>query len=986
MMLSGTARNRSGKWESRLLFLGIIVMVILSIWFVWKGQKTQPAFVAAPGAIYCDAERVVDGLFVSNEQVFASGNWQTDEVSHSGDYACKIPVGNGLQYALTTTWGGVKAGQIWQISIWHLRQPSSSAKLVVKATDNSALYAETAVAVRREGNWEQYQITLRIPSQGVPVSLQAYVYSDGRKVHFFDDFSIEQTRLLAAREGKIPHLYFQVEPREMSQLERKRSEALTKGVLIKGNDDWVNAQMRDSTAVFSVKMRLKGDWTDHLEGDKWSFRIATKKDVSWNRLKVFSVHTPSTRYHLHEWLLHQFWKREGILTTYYDFVLLSLNEKELGVYALEEHFEKQLLERQHRREGPIIRLSEAGFWEGISRQLDNHGYQRQDALLSVMDRKNADVTAFNEKALKKDTTLNYSWKMAAALLSAFQKGNLDVTKIFDIDKLAKYYAIADIFNAAHALTWHNQRFYYNPILGRLEPIGYDGFGGRPERRYRLLGEGGASDNNPYFHQLLANKAFLTLYYRYMYKYSDPEYFGQFIAAVSPGWETLLPLIQSEFPTYQYQLDDFSEEAAYVHSLLLPFDDFSVKATRISNEDSLYLSNRHHLALQVVGFGMQRDKIRETADIWLSGQPSRRYLRRIQRDKKIDGIFQNPYLYQEVEKNQSPLYNVKVAAPPWTKYVYYSLPGVENVFSTKVEDSDELDSPSLPSVVGGELEGIADFCKIVDHRIYFKAERITISNPIIIPRGYEVYFPAGGTYDFIDGAYLMSYSPITVQGTAVQPVLFESSDHTGGGVSVFQTKATSDLTYALFDGFTNYRGNGRTLTGAVNFYEATILMEHCIFKNNHCEDALNVVRSNFQMKNCLFSNTQSDAFDSDFSKGKINHTRFVSVGNDALDCSGSIITLRNCQMEVCGDKGLSAGEESDITVFDTEIKEAPIAFAAKDLSVLFLNNVKIKDCRQGFVAFQKKPEYGGGHIVINGYETEAVVRLSAIGAGSSVDFK
>ena len=54
---------------------------------------------------------------------------------------------------------------------------------------------------------------------------------------------------------------------------------------------------------------------------------------------------------MNEWFLHQFVAYSGLLALRYDFVQLYLNGDNLGIYALEEHFEKELIENNNRREG-----------------------------------------------------------------------------------------------------------------------------------------------------------------------------------------------------------------------------------------------------------------------------------------------------------------------------------------------------------------------------------------------------------------------------------------------------------------------------------------------------------------------------------------------------------------------------------------------------------------------------------------------------------
>ena len=80
-------------------------------------------------------------------------------------------------------------------------------------------------------------------------------------------------------------------------------------------------------------------------------------------MKVFSVQSPMARMGISEWFLHQIYMKEGVLTTRYDFIPFNFKGRNLGIYAYEEHFVKQLLESQDRREGPIIRFLEDAMWD-----------------------------------------------------------------------------------------------------------------------------------------------------------------------------------------------------------------------------------------------------------------------------------------------------------------------------------------------------------------------------------------------------------------------------------------------------------------------------------------------------------------------------------------------------------------------------------------------------------------------------------------------
>jgi len=127
----------------------------------------------------------------------------------------------------------------------------------------------------------------------------------------------------------IKHKHFQ-------KLAYKRKIAMEKGILLTDDTDYVPASIRYNGKTTEVKLRLKGDWTDHLLGEKWSFRIKVKGDNTLFGMKQLSIHHPKTRNFVYEWLLHRTLRREDVLALRYDFIEVTINGKDLGVYALEE--------------------------------------------------------------------------------------------------------------------------------------------------------------------------------------------------------------------------------------------------------------------------------------------------------------------------------------------------------------------------------------------------------------------------------------------------------------------------------------------------------------------------------------------------------------------------------------------------------------------------------------------------------------------------
>ena len=135
------------------------------------------------------------------------------------------------------------------------------------------------------------------------------------------------------------------------------------------------------------------------------------------------------------------------------------------------------------------------------------------------------------------------------------------------------------------------------------------------------------------------------------------------------------------------------------------------------------------------------------------------------------------------------------------------------------------------------------------------------------------------------------------------------------------------------------------------------IENTLIDNVTAEDAINIVESDYKIKNLIVTNTISDALDSDFSNGKIEYSNFMDIGGDALDFSGSTVAINNVKVLRAGDKGVSAGEESFINIENSYFENIGIGVTSKDSSKVVVNNTSIKNpVLFGVMSFVKKDFY------------------------------
>ena len=176
---------------------------------------------------------------------------------------------------------------------------------------------------------------------------------------------------------------------------------------------------------------------------------------------------------------------------------------------------------------------------------------------------------------------------------------------------------------------------------------------------------------------------------------------------------------------------------------------------------------------------------------------------------------------------------------------------------------------------------------------------------------------------------------------------------------------------------NYPINEKNLTGCLSLINIE-LKDVSIFANNSsCEDTVNFINARGNVNNVVIENSFSDALDIDFSKMNFGNIKINNALNDCVDFSAGDYSLENLILTNCGDKGLSIGERSQITLNEIKVDKANIGIATKDSSYLKLKNAKINNIKTCVSAYNKKQEYDGGIIEMNTLDCEKYLRIADI---------
>ena len=211
------------------------------------------------------------------------------------------------------------------------------------------------------------------------------------------------------------------------------------------------AKLEKEKKNYDIKMRVKGDRVLHwYDKDQTSYKIDLRGDKRIWGLEEFSVQKPITRNYIYEYIFHKLLEANELISLKYFFINLTLNDSAQGIYAVEEGFSKELIERNKKRNGPIFGLEES----------------------SGTDYPNVEYDLYS----KKYWTTNHSKLTEIALLKLedLKYRNINIEKIFDLEKWAVFFAIIDLSHTLHGSLSKSVKLYYNPVTAKFEPIGFDG--------------------------------------------------------------------------------------------------------------------------------------------------------------------------------------------------------------------------------------------------------------------------------------------------------------------------------------------------------------------------------------------------------------------------------------------------------------------------------------------------------------------------------
>jgi hypothetical protein len=176
------------------------------------------------------------------------------------------------------------------------------------------------------------------------------------KIDDYLRYKIKRTKYLFF-DNDLENLFIKIDQENLYNLELQREEK--KKNIAYDSSRFSVGELAINDKKIPIKLRVKGDRVLHwYDKNQTSYKIDIRGiDRLWG-MEEFSLQKPITRNYTYEYLFHKYLEFYDLISLKYFFVNLNINDNNQGIYAVEEGFSKELIERNKRRNGPIFGLEE----------------------------------------------------------------------------------------------------------------------------------------------------------------------------------------------------------------------------------------------------------------------------------------------------------------------------------------------------------------------------------------------------------------------------------------------------------------------------------------------------------------------------------------------------------------------------------------------------------------------------------------------------
>lgn len=753
-------------------------------------------------------------------------------------------------------------------------------------------------------------------------------------------------------------LSLDIEPEYYEKLQNVVDRSRERGVILPEGNDYVPARISSNGSQFKAKVRIKGKLTDHIEGDKWSFRILARKGGAFNNMQRFSIQHPGTRNYLYEWLYHRMMGREGVIALRYGFVDVELNQEPLGIYAYEEHFGQELLENNNRVPGPIFRFDPGLYW--IRRLHEMDGLRFREA---YADHHAALIDAYDSGNIFSSEKKTAEFREALVLMNALRSGQLKASDVFDEGKIGLRHAVIDLIGGHHSMDWSDVKFYYDPVAKQVEPVAYESFSVRPLKqlagsfRYSGKERSRLELHDIYFNDELVFRNYISQ----LERLSSVDYLDGLFNDLSTEIDSVSAILFKEFPYKPLDKELYYKNAAVIRATLdLPKGFHAFISKDGMDHPTIQMVPVADLPVEIHGFDYKGALIALDTSLII---PARKqgHLGEIKsyRLNIADSVFSDHK-------------NIRV--------VWSILGGSKK----KKTDVLPLDYPSHVEISGfnsfsasGDLSGVSDFYLEEDGHVYLEGEQGMLNKDVTVHIGQSMVLRAGQQLKLSPGVTLRINGSMDWEGTTESPVKVQLGENSS--IVVFGKngkKAMNNIRLVQ-----DQSGTSR-MTPMVSVVRSNLKLTNVSLNGSLTSEPLVVANSEIKGSHVSISNGV-DLLRAYYSRIELTASTISNASDDGLVIHGGIVSIGNSEFANINGDGLKLNIQATATLTETTFKQCQIGIRLRNGSDLTLKQSSMKNCEIGVTAGGQNMIHGSNSVTMSGVEFIDVKESVSQSKGSKV---
>ncbi len=818
-------------------------------------------------------------------------------------------------------------------------------------------------------------------------------------IHFFtkefiarqyQKFTVEPLPMVTT----LPSFYLFVDEKDLESLE----ENLPASAKLQYKQSYL--KIDDPEFSGKAQFRYRGGLPLHWLYKKKSIRVKLPPFSTYRNERRFDLVNHSSIFTILDWVSYDMARLIGLLTPEYFPARVFINNETNGLHFFLSRIDESLLRKNNRMPGSIYE----GDTQFIASPFDSDFGLEKIFLLATDN--NLAALWTDERLWKKIASRNVESSDDREDIKEFfstieEKNPLEFMTAFDTyfdkEKFYLFWGLDKLVGSYHHDLFHNHKIYFDPYKGKFEPIEWD---------IRFWSINAVVPVTPLFKQILLNPILKyendliihKLWERFTVDHvsgmiddanntiknelaadpyrQHPDAYNKYF-----GLNKVVPFSMNE---YTDAIEDLKHIYKVMHrdiEELLNFSFASYDIDEISgNQIQITIAVNGNSPIDFDPWSILPETLHEDVELFrVYEDKTHPILNHGQLDRLYPGIA--IYQYSDADKMSRALLSTVVGQDDYTPSPLYYRYLIKVANSADVIKANELTSRNAITSNIVTIEKVDDLPDNADtvsfHPWRLLSQIKTVKNEITLSGEIEVYYDLvfteeqkvtilpGTNFKLYVNTSVFFYGKVIAKGTAALPIKFEQMiiGQPWGSIVIQGKKASgSHMSHIDISGGSVALRNLIHYPGQLNIHDVdSFQLENCTISNNSIgDDALHIAYSQGHIQHCVFKNTAFDALDMDIVDVTVSDSTFFNIGNDAIDLMNSKTVIDNVNIIGSGDKCISVGEASQVTIQNSQLKNCQLGIAVKDQSIVQLENIEFSIKPGNAIAlYRKNPRYSKG---------------------------